>query len=287
MDGLVELLRSSFTDESQITSEAEALLEQRYAQARERWPNVDVPLIIFGPYVAARVPDGSSFVEGLSSLVTDDLYLACGCCIGEPQALGMFETHVLAQVERRLRRLTDDSAEAEDLMQRLRQKLLVGDETLEPRIASYGGRGDLTSWVKVVGVREGLMAMRGRRPVATDDEATLEAAAGGDDPELDFMRHRYQAEFREAFGQALGGLQPGERNILRYHLIDRLSIDRIAAIEGVHRATAARRLARLRETLHTATRDHLMSRLSVTEPELESILRLVRSRLEVSVRRLL
>src|SRR5690606_25375420 len=197
------------------------------------------------------------------------------------------ETSVLAGVERRMRRLASGAAESEDLMQRLRQKLLVGDDTVDPRIVSYGGRGDLASWVKVVAVREGLMARRGGRRVAAEDDTQLEAAAGQNDPELDFMRGRYQHEFREAFAEALQQLEPGERNLLRYHLIDRLSIDRIAAIEGVHRATAARRLGRVRETLHGATRTHLMRRLSVEASELESILRMVRSRLEVSVRRLL
>ena len=278
-DVMRELLGSALGDRDR------ALLEQRWARARERWPQVEVPLANFGLYVVARLPPDMPVFEGLEQLSTDDLYLACGCTLGEPRAIEAFEREALEGARRRLERFASGTTDADDLMQRLRQKLLVGEGEDEPRIVSYGGRGDLASWVKVVAVREGLMATRGQRPQVGDD--ALELAAGQADPELDLMRSHYQGEFREAFAEALRALEPDERNLLRYHLVDRLGIDRIAAIEGVHRATAARRLARVRDKLHATTRARLTSRLQVDGVELESILRLVRSRLDVSVRRLL
>ncbi|MFY0535383.1 hypothetical protein [Nannocystis pusilla] len=44
------------------------------------------------------------------------------------------------------------------------------------------------------------------------------------------------------------------RNLLRQHLLDGLSIDQIAGLQRVHRATAARRLVRVREDLAQRTR---------------------------------
>jgi RNA polymerase sigma-70 factor, ECF subfamily len=284
--GMIDLLRSALGDDAQITPEDEAQLRQRHAQARVRWPGVEVPFVVFGPYVVSRLPERMKVSEGLDALMTEDLYLACGCALGEPGAIAAFETQVLEGMQPRLRRLASSPDEAADLLQHLRQKLLVGEAGVEPRIASYGGRGALASWVKVVAVREGLMARRARRGVVDDDDA-LELAAGREDPELDHMRSHYQREFREAFAQAFETLEPSERNLLRYHLVDRLGIDHIATIEGIHRATVARRLARVRERLNLETRARLTRRLCIDGGELESILRLVRSRLEVSVRRLL
>jgi RNA polymerase sigma-70 factor (ECF subfamily) len=66
-----------------------------------------------------------------------------------------------------------------------------------------------------------------------------------------------------------------------------LGIDQIAALHGVHRATAARRLERAREALLVATRKSLMSRLSIDSAEFESLMDLIRSRLDVSIQRIL
>ena len=62
---------------------------------------------------------------------------------------------------------------------------------------------------------------------------------------------------------------------------------RLAAACGVHRATAARRLATLRTRLFEGTRRHMTEHLEVPEEELESIFRLIQSNFEVSMRKLL
>jgi RNA polymerase sigma-70 factor, ECF subfamily len=67
------------------------------------------------------------------------------------------------------------------------------------------------------------------------------------------------------------------------HLIDALTIDQIAAVQGVHRATAARWLERARETLSRATRKDFMARLGTDPFEADEILRWVQSRIELSL----
>jgi RNA polymerase sigma-70 factor (ECF subfamily) len=54
-------------------------------------------------------------------------------------------------------------------------------------------------------------------------------------------------------------------------------------MHGVHRATSARWLKRVREQLYQETRRGLMARLRLTPSEFESALRLVRSQLDVSI----
>lgn len=65
--------------------------------------------------------------------------------------------------------------------------------------------------------------------------------------------------------------------------MERLGIDEIAGIYRVHRATAARWLARIRERLYTGTRTELMQRLAVDPREFDSVMRLIRSRLDASI----
>lgn len=69
------------------------------------------------------------------------------------------------------------------------------------------------------------------------------------DPELEYLRRLYTHEFRLAFETAAAKLDAGERNALRAQYVHRLGIDAIANLLGIHRATAARRVANARERL--------------------------------------
>ena len=65
------------------------------------------------------------------------------------------------------------------------------------------------------------------------------------------------------------------------------NIERIGAIYGVHRATVARWIAQGRDSLLELVERELAKRLAVEVDEVGSIIRLVRSRIEVSLVRLL
>jgi RNA polymerase sigma-70 factor (ECF subfamily) len=181
-----------------------------------------------------------------------------------------------------------DDAPAADLEQSLLERLLVGDGEGEPKLAGYAGRGDLQGWLCIAAVREARYQLRrGGRVDALDDDRLSERAAPLEDQELHHLKQAYQAEFRAAFCEALAASGERERNLLRYQLLEGLTIDQIGAIYRVHRATAARWLAQARAQVFEQTRAGLMARLRISGPESESIIRLVRSQLDVSVHALL
>jgi RNA polymerase sigma-70 factor (ECF subfamily) len=91
--------------------------------------------------------------------------------------------------------------------------------------------------------------------------------------------------FERAFAEAVALLPARDRNLLRFHLIDRLGIDQIAAIYHVHRATAARRLACARGALVASTRARLRCQLAIDTTELASVMRLIESVAQPSWRR--
>ncbi len=78
-----------------------------------------------------------------------------------------------------------------------------------------------------------------------------------------------------------------ERNLLKYELIGALDLDQIAALYDVHRATIARWRANCRHKLLAETEAALRARLAIGGSEFESIVRLIRSELDVSLYRLL
>ena len=111
-----------------------------------------------------------------------------------------------------------------------------------------------------------------RRPFGTErsDEAG---------PELQHMKELYRAEFKKAFAEGLAELPLEARTYLRQYYLDGLGLVQLAKLYGSSAPTVCRRLQSARGELLTATRTRLAERLKVSETELESIMRLIESRL--------
>jgi len=251
-------------------------LDQAWSAVQRRWPSLPLSAASWATYLGARVDDA-----GLSGLHTEDLALACACAEGSSEAIGILERDLLATVPAMVSRLRLSESLADELQQTLRARLLVGAGTRPPAITKYAGRGSLAGWLKVVAMREGMALIARDSPRALDDEVELLSSAGHD-AEFDHMRNVYGAAFRDAFRYALQSLDSRDRRVLRAHLIERLSIDALAKIHDVHRATAARWLVSIRAQLRDATRAKLMEQLGVDIDELESILRMVGSQIDAT-----
>jgi RNA polymerase sigma-70 factor (ECF subfamily) len=198
-----------------------------------------------------------------------------------------FEGILSAEVDAGAASVRAASSVADEVKQRLRASLLVGDGERGPALADYAARGDLRGFLRVSAVRECLrIARRAQREVGLDEDALVDLAPAMD-PELERLKERYRQEFTASFIEAVKALPPRERTLLRHQAIDRLSIDQIGQIYGVHRATAARRLERARARVAELTEARLAERLSLGTEEVASVIRLVRSQLDVTLERLL
>ena len=211
-----------------------------------------------------------------------DVALAAACLAGDADALVRLDRELVECVDRAVRKLGGDRAIVDEVAQRLRTRLLVGDGA---RITEYSGRGPLRAWLRVVATRELLDMKRHDKLETPMGDATLDALPGAEhDPELQYLKASYRAAFRDAFRAAFAALEPRERDLLRRHHLRGQNIDALAARLTVHRATAARWVARARERLLEETRARLAASLEVDDRELDSILGLIASRLEVSLR---
>jgi RNA polymerase sigma-70 factor (ECF subfamily) len=74
---------------------------------------------------------------------------------------------------------------------------------------------------------------------------------------------------------------------LRHHYIDTLTIDEIGALYGVHKTTAFRWLEAARTTLAKRTQNAFRARVQLTASEMQSVVRLLESNIELSLRRVL
>ena len=263
----------------------ETALRAAFDQARARFRGIDVSFETYAGHVTAR-SDGTP----LSGMCTDDLYLACACAAGSESALVAFENELGGDIARALHRVDAHHMQAEDLRQALRERLFVGAGDEAPKIAEYSGRGSLRKWVRVTVLRMRIDAERRRqaRPdIPGDSGRSLDIPALEDDPELALMKLRCRDALREVLPLAFRSLTPKERNLLRQRLEHGLKTGEIATLYQVHRATLKRWLAAARERLLAETRRLMAERIGVSGDEFESVMRLVQSNLDMSVRRML
>jgi RNA polymerase sigma-70 factor (ECF subfamily) len=251
--------------------------------AREAWPELDIDALglarHLGALCADALPDASR---------GGDLYLALACGRGEPRALALFKRRYEGRIVAALHRMRA-SAVAEEVVADVLGRLLSGER---PGILGYAGKGELGKWLAVTALRDAYRALRELRrrervERPSSDSSVIELAGEALPPDLQGLKERYQAEVKLAFARAFATLAARERVLLRYQYLDALGIDDVARILGTSRATAARWRAAARERLATATRDELRTRLALDPQELESILGLVRSQLDVSLTGLL
>lgn len=262
-------------------AELERELRDILAAAHAAWPTLSIADAEFLAYVADRV---SPREPSLAALRTTDLYVACGCMRGDARACGLLDAEFFSVVGRALSKMRLAPEKVDDVRQSLREHLLVGDGA--PHLREYTGKGDLRAWIKVSAVRAGLKVLRReKRETHASDDALLLAEAAGDDPEISYIKQVFRTQFKAAFQEALDSLTARDKNLLRQHVVDGLSVDDVGALYKVHRATAARWIADAREVLLKETRRHFMSHARVSRTECDSIMRLVHSQLDGTIRR--
>jgi RNA polymerase sigma-70 factor (ECF subfamily) len=182
-------------------------------------------------------------------------------------------------------------SDSDEVLELLRARLFVRSGGALPRIATYSGRGPLAGWLKVAAVRVAVghyRASRAARERSVDGDVLERLAPSASaDPELAYLRARYQAVFEDALKQALTALTPQQRTLLRLYYVDGIRVEKLGAMSGVHGSTVSRWLARARGTLLRETRRLVVAAVPLSDSEYDSLLRVVRSGFHLSLARFL
>lgn len=281
-------------DEGQLAStpsgDAAAMLASitaRIAAAgRAAWPSVELPDELLAARVAMQVHEAGDEPSSFEPRHDADLYLATALGAGNPAALRVFEAQLVPEIAVALRRLRLPGGTTDEVTQALRFELLVNEGA--PKIRDYAGRGELAAWIRVTATRKALkLARRAGREEALDELLLDHWPDATPDPQGKHLRSTYTAELKAAIKTAFGQLEVRQRNLLRQHILDELTIDDLARLYRVHRATCARWLADARADLGRNTRKQLSLALGLPPHELESMLRFLDSDLELSLSRIL
>jgi RNA polymerase sigma-70 factor (ECF subfamily) len=270
-----------------------ALLEQvlvdLVGRASAAWPDVTVSWETFIAYLAERVNTraraGEGRVEDVAHHATD-LYLACACVHGNERALVMVEQSFLRPVLGELRRKRTLGPWVDEVGQRLRERLFVGDRDSPPRIVHYNGQGSLKGWLRVAATR---LAIDFERTDRAEGKARKNASVPvrALDPELALMKSRYEPEFQTALGAAFAALSSRDAAVLRLHFLQGTSAAAIGSIYGVGAHTVFKWITRSRRMILEQVRRVLQERLQLGGPELESVIALLGSKMDLTISRYL
>lgn len=274
-------------DRDERPAELAGALAAAHAAGAAAWPGVTVEAEPFAAYLTERAAGRAEGdpVAGLAALPVADLYLAHAVLTRRPGAVERFAAEVLPAVDAPLTHLGADPARRDELRQVVLEAVVVGGAR-GPALAGYAGRSDLRGWLRSVAVRIALKAWSRERP-AEPIEDWEELAEQLADPALAVLRDRYQDDVAVAFRDAVAALTPRQRTLLRLHHLDGLTVDELARVYAVHRATAARWVAAARDALFEETRVRLHARVGLEDSTFVSVVRLVQSQLVASLRRLL
>lgn len=265
-----------------------ARIHARLEEASAAWPKVAIPPEAFVAHLARHArgaPRPDAFVETVHAA---DLYLACGVLHRDRAALAYFEEHCMSRVPEYVLRVRVGRDVVDEVQQKVREHLLLGppgeDGQRRPKIADYSGKGALGGWLRVTAVRTALNHLRGAAGPREEPSEDLSVAA---DPELAYVKEHAHDLLRDAFKRVLGALDVNERTILRLHYIEGLTMDQLARLYKTPRSTIARRVADARGQILAATEQLLRDERRLTPSAVASVIRDARSRLDVTISRLL
>jgi RNA polymerase sigma-70 factor (ECF subfamily) len=265
-----------------MTTDVNDALAQLWEAGRAAFPEARLDRDAFARFVLSK----ADAAPRIAALRGADLYLACACAAGDPRALAILEERYLARLPAALATRERSPAIVDEVKQLVRARLLVASAGAPPKIAEYGGTGALEGWLRVVALRVHGNLRRQDRDHEDIDAVTAPAQLAAD-PELLLLRERYQSAFDAALHDAFAALVDRDRAVFRMQFLKGLTLDQIALVFQVHRATAARWIAAARARLFASTTALLRERLGVDDRELTSLMGALGSQLEVSVNGLL
>jgi RNA polymerase sigma-70 factor len=266
-----------------------AVIEQKWDQALERarqeWPGVDVSESSFVAYVATRLRRGPDIEAALSLMNVPDLYICCACVSRVPGAAEALERRYFGEIASALRKVQGSRLMLEEVTQSVRESLFLPREGRDPQLSAYQGVGPLRRWVRIIALRAGFKALRSEQRLDETEPDEVERLSGPlaeSDIELLHLRALYTREVKGALEDAIRSLKPDERELLRRYYFQDLGVVQLGELLGVHHTSISYRLGKARSKVLSATRRALMAKLNIGRAELDSLIRAIRSQVDVS-----
>jgi RNA polymerase sigma-70 factor (ECF subfamily) len=250
--------------------------ERAYEIGRNTYPAIDLSRDVFILFADARAETWKGNPDRAA-----DMYLACACVERIPIAVAEFLATFGERIPLYLGKLARNADLVAEVRQILVTRCVIGDPNKPPALTAYSATGSLEGWLRATVVREALAINRARDRHEGDVDAALEAQMPWVDHEISLFKQIYREPVSRAFATACAGLAAEDRALLRLHYVDGVTTAKLATMFGISRATLIRRLAAARESLVERVKSALKVASGVADQDFESILRLVKSQIDL------
>lgn len=254
---------------------------QRLAAAATQWPTLTAPP---DDLAAGLTVLAAQHQLALDAVDAAEVYLFVAWQGNPEAAIAAFAAKYRSLIGAVAARVGLNPNDHNDIVSVLMQRLFVGDAQQPGKFASYVGRGQLGGLVRVAATRLALTMVAGKDRNAAELSAHTPVDERGIADRL--AKVELQALLKRALEQSAGALTERQRAILRMHYVKQASIDDIAAVYRVHRATAARWLLDARAALVDTAREKFLLCAALEQQELVEVASLIESQLSMSWSRL-
>jgi RNA polymerase sigma-70 factor (ECF subfamily) len=257
----------------------------KLARAQEAWPDLRVEAAAFLAHWASHLEKAARPTEEVDDARVGDLYFAFACSQGDTRALQLLKEQILPRVIPSIRGVDSNPTFVGEVSQLLLERLLVDADGKRARVADYAGSGPFEHWLRAVALRLALNHRRDlqRIPELAASETLTERPASARDPYLEILKGRYGGDIAAALKKSLAELAPRDRRLIKLHFVDGMSLNQIGAVYQANKSTISRWLARARQALLLATQQELRARLGLAPADLEALVQLLGSQLNLSL----
>jgi RNA polymerase sigma-70 factor, ECF subfamily len=222
--------------------------------------------------------------ENNSITLAAERYLAFACARRAPQAIESFQSVYASAIDEGAGSVDRSAAFIDEVRQRVLELLFVDGPAGTPRILQYKGQGPLAAWLRIMAKRIALrLVSADRAERLVSDEALASELADTCDQELVLLRTHYSKLFREALVVAIRSLPPRDRLLLQMNLVGGISTVRISKMYRVNQSTISRQLQRAANKTFDLVRERLREELGIVSEELESLLAIIRSHIDMTL----
>lgn len=248
-----------------------------FVLGKTAWPEIALERTEFIDFVRRQSIEANTPVE-----ILHDLFLACACGRGEPNALQSFRERYFRVVAAAVRSFDPSTEFADEIYQRLSESLFVSGPGAQAKIQRYKGQGPLAGFVRTAARR---IAMRAAAAAARfqGEEALVQMFSQASELDATLLKLQCREAINRALSIALRQLPRRERLILRMNLVEKVSTTRIAAMYKVSQPTVSRWIQRSARAIHDTVKELVCDELDIDTRELESLLSLVRSQIEITI----
>lgn len=268
------LAHSGLQPGDQATPQGARVVEQ----ILEAWPGSPASPKAWGQVLARACNAGG---PTLPPARWQELALARACILGEPAGVAAVDAALLEVAAQHKRSSRHGADAVDEATQRVRQKLMLDGPNGPARLVQFEGRGPLQGFLRTALVRElSTLVRETRREVALEDHEPDSPQPLG---EMALLKHTYGPMASQAFKDAFAALPQDQQRLLQQVYAHGMTVDDLAKVHQVHRATCARWVARARGDLGEATRRLLQERLGMPRRDADSMLDALQSALSVSL----